>query len=221
MRLDRFAKSLFYHGLESLGKFYSVYRGYVVDNFDPDGLNRLKVIVPTISKSPLVNWAYQKSCYSGDNYGIQILPEQGALVWVEFDHGNPKYPIWQHGHYLKDQKPKEFNHPQVYGFKSPKGQLIRIIDVDGIESIVINEGKNGGLVNVIELTEKINHLEEKLNDLITHYSKHLHEVPPAPSNPVISLPINQPSSLIPKPPTIPKKLDSTKREDIENTKVKH
>ena len=130
----------------------------------------------------------------------------GAMVWVEFDHGNPKYPIWNHGHYTENQKPGEFNHPEIYGFKSPRGQIIRIVDIKDIECIVINKGDNGGLVKVIELTDKINTIEDKVNDLIDSYSKHKHEVPVAsPSTPVISLPINIPSSLIPVPPELPEK----------------
>jgi len=44
----------------------------------------------------------------------------------------------------------------------------------GIEKIVLRGGDLGGLVKVIELTEKLNNLEQLLNDLVTKYNSHTH-----------------------------------------------
>ena len=219
MTFSQFLHNIFYQGLESLGKYYSSYRGYVINNYDPDGLDRLQIIVPQVSMDTLPNWAYPKGQFSGDNYGLQILPQKGNMVWVEFDHGNPKFPIWNHGHYTKGQKPKEFGHPNVYGFKSPKGQIIVINDVEGVDKIIINHGRNKGLVKVIPLTEKINQIENKVNDLISSYLKHQHEVPPS-TAPIATLPISTPATLMPLRVNM-EQLEITKQDEIENPKIIH
>lgn len=41
-------------------------------------------------------------------------------------------------------------------------------------AIELNDGSNGGLVKVIELTQKLNALENLLNDLILKYNTHVH-----------------------------------------------
>ena len=73
--------------------------------------------------------------------------------------------IWSHAHFVTGQKPEEFVSPQVYGFKSPKGQIIIVDDRDDVEKIIINHGENVGLVKVIELTEMLNKIEDKVNEI--------------------------------------------------------
>ena len=60
--------------------------------------------------------------------------------------------------------------------------LILLLSVDDCENINIsangkiefNGGEFGGLVKVIELTEKINNLENLVNSLVTKYNTHVH-----------------------------------------------
>jgi len=42
------AKTITEQGLESLGRYYSVYRAMVVNNTDPDHMNRIKVAIPEV-----------------------------------------------------------------------------------------------------------------------------------------------------------------------------
>lgn len=218
MTISEFARAIIRQGLEAIGKYYSVYRGYVIDNNDPDGMGRIQVRLPEISRDkPLIKWAYPKSVFSGNNYGMQLLPMIGDLVWVEFQQGNTRFPVWSHGHFVKDEKPTEFVTPQVYGFKTPKGQLIIIDDRDDIEKIIINNGENGGLVKVIELTERLNTIEDKLNNHLSHYRTHIH-IDPISGYTGVTMPVNgQPDMATP----IPSNVDNTDREYIENEKVLH
>lgn len=73
--------------------FYGKYRGKVVNNIDPLMLGRLIVLVPAISESPL-SWAMPCVPYAGKNVGFFALPPLAANVWVEFEGGDPDYPIW-------------------------------------------------------------------------------------------------------------------------------
>lgn len=135
--------NIIYYGLESIGKYYSAYRGYVVDNEDEEGLGRLQIKIPTVTKNKThPSWAYPKTQWGGKDYGMQLLPVLGELVWVEFEHGDTRFPIWSFAHRTIGDKPIEFVSSKIYGFKTPKGQLVLIDDRDGQEKIVIRSNKH-------------------------------------------------------------------------------
>lgn len=129
--IGRFIKTILLSGLEYFGVYYSSYRGMVADNNDPLGLGRLILVIPMISgDQPYTCWAFQKGCYSGKGYGSQIIPSIGDVVWVEFERGSPKKPIWDFGYWGKEEKPTDTNLDKLtnYWFKTPKGILIECYD---------------------------------------------------------------------------------------------
>lgn len=218
MTLQEFAKSLILYGLEAVGKYYSSYRGYVIDNNDAENMGRIKVLVPSITKDKAhTRWAWPKNQYSGADHGVQLLPQNGSVVWVEFESGNPRFPIWSHAHFGLNEKPEEFASSQVYGFKSPKGQLIIIDDRDDVEKIIFNRGDNAGLVKVIELTDKLNNLEKKVNNLLSHYKTHVHIDPISGFTGVLMPPLGSPDTVTP----VPLPLTETQQTEIENDKILH
>ena len=76
-----------------------------------------------------------------------------------------------------------------------------------------NKGDNGGVPKVIELTEKINRLENKFNDFAAAFVTHTHAT--APTGPV------SPPTIVP-PATAPTSITPlTTRSDIEDTKITH
>lgn len=77
-------------------RFYGKYRGFVVDNADPEKLGRLKLTVPSVlGKDVVTGWALPCLPYGGDvNQGFLFIPEVGAGVWVEFEEGDLEFPIW-------------------------------------------------------------------------------------------------------------------------------
>lgn len=72
---------------------YGKYRGQVVSNRDPLGLGRLQVVVPAVFEETTV-WAEPCVPYAGDDVGFFAMPPVGAAVWVEFEAGDPEFPIW-------------------------------------------------------------------------------------------------------------------------------
>lgn len=72
---------------------FGKYRGKVVDNNDPTRMGRLKVTVDGIIDSGGL-WAWPCVPYAGPSVGFYCLPPTGALVWVEFEAGDPSFPIW-------------------------------------------------------------------------------------------------------------------------------
>ncbi|MBK8988262.1 MAG: baseplate assembly protein [Chloroflexi bacterium] len=76
-----------------MSNFYGKYRGKVVNNIDPLMRGRLITLVPAVSELPL-SWALPCLPYAGPGVGFFALPPIGANVWVEFEGGDPNYPIW-------------------------------------------------------------------------------------------------------------------------------
>ena len=75
-------------------KFYGKYRGTVVNNVDPEQLGRIQVLVPDVSNVMLSSWAMPCVPVGGIQTGMFAVPPIGAGAWVEFEQGNPDYPIW-------------------------------------------------------------------------------------------------------------------------------
>ncbi len=80
-------------------KYYGKYRGTVVNNIDPLQIGRIQVIVPDISSLMPSSWAMPCVPIAGKQMGIFVVPQIGAGVWVEFEQGDPDYPIWVGGYW--------------------------------------------------------------------------------------------------------------------------
>lgn len=78
-------------------KFFGKYRGTVLNNVDPEQRGRLTLSVPDVLGAVPSSWA--EPCVplagpTGPPMGVYLVPPIGAGVWVEFEHGDPSYPIW-------------------------------------------------------------------------------------------------------------------------------
>jgi len=71
------------------GKF----RGKVLGNEDPLGLGRLQVACPAVPGLK-DGWALPCIPYAGKDVGFYAVPPRDANVWVEFEGGDPNYPVW-------------------------------------------------------------------------------------------------------------------------------
>jgi hypothetical protein len=75
-------------------RFYGKYRGTVVSNLDPMMIGRIQVIVPAVSGVALSSWAMPCLPFAGIQNGFFTVPMPGSGVWIEFEQGDPDYPIW-------------------------------------------------------------------------------------------------------------------------------
>jgi uncharacterized protein involved in type VI secretion and phage assembly len=75
-------------------KFYGKYRGVVLNNIDPMQMGRLFVQVPDVSSLAPASWAMPCVPMAGIQSGMVALPIIGSGVWIEYEQGNPEYPIW-------------------------------------------------------------------------------------------------------------------------------
>lgn len=74
--------------------FFGKYRGKVENNIDPLQLGRIQVSVPAVLGDGTLSWAMPCVPYAGPGVGFFAIPPKGASVWVEFEGGDPDYPIW-------------------------------------------------------------------------------------------------------------------------------
>lgn len=75
-------------------QFFGKYRGTVESNLDPMQQGRVQVKVPAVLGDGRLSWAMPCSPFAGAGVGFFAIPPTGANVWVEFENGDPDYPIW-------------------------------------------------------------------------------------------------------------------------------
>jgi hypothetical protein len=79
------------------GRFYGKYRGTVINNLDPMQQGRIMAMVPDVLGPSPSSWAMPCVPITGQQSGVFVIPQIGSSVWIEFEHGDPNYPIWVGG----------------------------------------------------------------------------------------------------------------------------
>ncbi len=82
----------------SAGPFFGKYRGVVLNNIDPLQIGRVQASVPDVSVIPST-WAMPCVPWAGIATGVFTVPPIGAGVWIEYERGDPDYPIWVGGYW--------------------------------------------------------------------------------------------------------------------------
>lgn len=77
--------------------FYGKYRGTVINNIDPMQMGRIQAMVPDVAGMSPSTWAMPCLPVSGLNMGVFSIPPVGSGVWIEFERGDPDYPLWVGG----------------------------------------------------------------------------------------------------------------------------
>ena len=75
-------------------KYLGKYRGTVVNNIDPMQMGRIQAMVPDVSNLIPTTWAMPCLPVAGIQMGMYTVPPIGSGVWVEFEQGDPDFPIW-------------------------------------------------------------------------------------------------------------------------------
>jgi len=189
------AEVLTFDGLEGIGRYYSIYKGIVTKNDDPACKNRLKVCVPQVKG--IILWAEPKGQHGAYKSGFKFLtPKVGDFVWVEFEGGDLSKPVWSYHGWANGEIPLALNNPDIMGLVTPKGNIITLDESDGHldifingdivsfshgpikvcsgELVEINGGNNGGVINISELTQKLNQLVSEIEALKATFNTHTH-----------------------------------------------
>lgn len=80
-----------------MSTYFGKYRATCLNNVDPMMLGRIQVIVPDVSSVLPSSWAMPCLPAVGIQSGVVTVPVIGSGVWVEFERGDPDYPIWVGG----------------------------------------------------------------------------------------------------------------------------
>ena len=110
-------------------EYFGKYRGTVINNVDPKGIGRLLTQVPDVLGTSTSSWAMPCFPFTGNQTGFYCVPPVGAGVWVEFEQGDPDYPIWVGG---------------FYGSKAEVPSLAQGV-TPGMPVVVMQSGPNHGL----------------------------------------------------------------------------
>lgn len=129
--------------------YWGKYRGKVTDNKDPQAVGRIQATVPAIVAEPL-NWAMPCTPYAGPQVGFFTMPPIGANVWIEFEGGDPNYPIWSGCFWGSDQKQKppiDAVGPEVKVLQTDKLALI----LNDQESKLTARLKDSGATDAVQM----------------------------------------------------------------------
>ena len=98
-------------------RYWGPFRALCADNNDPEQIGRIRVECPLVygpgphNRSP---WAWPKNQVMAGGHrrridratvevtgdmGSFMIPEEGSPVWVEFENGDPQYPVYSTGHW--------------------------------------------------------------------------------------------------------------------------
>lgn len=137
-------------------KFFGKYRGTVVNNVDPMQIGRIQVMAPDVSNVMLSSWAMPCLPVTGINMGMYTVPLIGAGVWVEFEQGDPDYPIWVGGFWgMAAEVPmlSRMVPPAVPGItlQTPLKNGIVISDVPGPTGGIQIQTATGAMISVTDI----------------------------------------------------------------------
>jgi uncharacterized protein involved in type VI secretion and phage assembly len=151
--------------------FMGKFRGIVTDNTDPSRLGRVRARVPDAFGDNDSGWALPAVPYAGDGVGFFMIPPVGASVWIEFEHGDPEYPIWSGCFWLEGQTVPSPASPDTKVIKTDVA-TITIVDQSGSGSVKIEttdgmkiEMTSSGIeVNASSGTLKLNGTQVNINN---------------------------------------------------------
>lgn len=184
-------------------RFFGKYRGTVISNDDSTAKGRIQVNVPAVL-GELNVWAMPCLPFAGSTVGMFTVPEVGSGVWVEFEGGDPSYPIYTGGWWADNEVPttKDGNPatPSIKIIRSQSGMLLSFDDSSqelclsdqsgaNIITILVSQGKitvKGATKAVVEApqielvensTEPVvfgTQLMTYLSQIVTMFNTHMH-----------------------------------------------
>lgn len=126
--------------MTSNGRFFGKFRGVVSDNRDPLLIGRIRARVSDVMGEEESGWALPAAPFGGQQMGFFALPDVGAGVWIEFEHGDPDYPVWSGAWWgsAAEFPPLLLAPPyQKVMVRTKSGHTITLDDTPGVGGIVL------------------------------------------------------------------------------------
>lgn len=119
-----------------MSQFFGKYRGTVVNNVDPMFQGRVQVSCPAVLGDGRMSWAMPCVPYAGAGVGFFAVPPMGANVWIEFEGGDPDYPILAGCFWGVGEAPAQPAVPQMKVLKTDAVSLT-LSDLPGVGGLKI------------------------------------------------------------------------------------
>lgn len=137
-------------------RYFGKYRATVINNVDPMQQGRIQVMVPDVSSVAPSSWAMPCVPVAGIQMGFFSVPPIGSGVWVEFEQGDPDYPIWVGGFWgTAAEVPATalLVPPAVPGItmQTPLQNGIQISDVPGPTGGIMIKTATGAMISVSDV----------------------------------------------------------------------
>ncbi|WP_422003432.1 phage baseplate assembly protein V [Reyranella sp.] len=135
---------------------YGKYRGIVTVNVDPLQIGRIQAMVPDAAGFVPSTWAMPCLPMAGINSGVFTAPMIGSGVWIEFERGDPDYPVWVGGYWGSTAEVPVLAHavpPGVPGLtiQTPLKNGIVVSDVPGPTGGVLIQTTTGAMISVSDV----------------------------------------------------------------------
>jgi hypothetical protein len=139
----------------SAGPFFGKYRGTVMNNIDPMMIGRIQAAVPDVGGMIPGSWAMPCFPVTGIQTGLFAVPIIGSGVWIEFERGDPDYPIWVGGYWGSAAEVPVLAKtipPGMAGIavQTPLGNGIVISDLPGPTGGILIKTATGAMVSVTD-----------------------------------------------------------------------
>lgn len=124
---------------EPSNRFLGKFRGRVVDSNDPQRRGRIRAEVSDVLGRQPSTWALPCLPFTAEQAGHYNVPQPGTGVWIEFEQGDPSFPIWSGCWYGTEaelppdaqaaQATSPPSHPVV--IQTPAGSKLVLEDIPG------------------------------------------------------------------------------------------
>jgi uncharacterized protein involved in type VI secretion and phage assembly len=135
---------------------YGKYRATVVNNIDPMQIGRIQAMVPDVAGFIPSTWAMPCLPVAGINTGVFTVPMIGSGVWIEFERGDPDYPVWVGGYWGTAAEVPLLAHavpPGVTGItlQTPLKNGLVISDMPGPTGGILIQTTTGAMISVSDV----------------------------------------------------------------------
>ncbi|KFA94827.1 hypothetical protein Q664_00195 [Archangium violaceum Cb vi76] len=132
---------------ESSGRIHGVVVGRVTNTKDPDGLGRVKLMLPWLDPNLETGWARVATPMAGGERGLFLPPEVDDEVLVMFEHGDITAPYVIGSVWNGKAKPPAANDDgknDLRVLKSRSGHTFTLDDTEGKEKVILSDktGRN-------------------------------------------------------------------------------
>ena len=159
-------ETLSFIGIEDLAnRYYGIYPGTVVANADPDNRGRIQALCPAVGVRLPEQiddgwWALPSmpglavDPDTGQVTGTFHPPDVGTAVWMQFQHGDPEFPVYVGGYLIAGKTSNTFDAEDALkkGIRTKTGHFLRMSDDPDDLHIMLCRGDGAGAPSPVFLS---------------------------------------------------------------------